>query len=161
MEQLAIEKDIPIDPPHQGIFLEANSAPVLTILGPDKAFYLSLIQASDKTPSMNVLEGLAKAFAEVAEGPLIHETMDFATEHLTEQDETTSSENDMSLIMLLQWAGKKILFTADAGTMGRNKAIRYARGLSVDLKDLFFSRYLIMAAGIISLGLSLIRFMLR
>jgi len=107
----------------------------LKVLGPGKDFYLSLIQNSDKTPHMGIAEGLIKSFSE-AEKAVAKEDMTFETVNLSERDEETSAENDMSLILYLTVAGKKILFTGDAGTMGLYKAIHYAIEQKIDLKKL-------------------------
>lgn len=137
IEQIAIKKKIPIYPPHQGGYfcLDEKKEPILKVLGPGKDFYLSLIQASEKTPNMGLIEAEKKTFAEVQK-TLATEDMTFATEHLSELDENTSSENDMSLILYLTVAGQKYLFTGDAGTMGLYKAIRYAIEEGIDLKQL-------------------------
>lgn len=135
IEQIAIKKKIEFYQPRQGGFYRADDEKILQILAPGKDFYLSLIQVSDKTPNMDISEGLMKSFAE-AEREKANEDMTFETENLSEEDENTSAENDMSLILYFTFAGKKVLFTGDAGTMGLYKAIRYAIESNIDLKKL-------------------------
>ncbi|MGN6196280.1 MAG: ComEC/Rec2 family competence protein [Ginsengibacter sp.] len=135
VEQLAKRKGIEIFPPHQGCYYHINNEPIFSVLGPGKDFYLSLIQTSDKTPKMGIQEGIAKSFSELKK-KTEYETLDFRTEHLCESDGDTSSENDMSLILLFTCAGKKALFTADAGTMGLYKAVYYCVQNNINLKDL-------------------------
>jgi beta-lactamase superfamily II metal-dependent hydrolase len=135
IEQIAKRKGIEIFAPHQGNYFHIKDEKILSILGPGKDFYLSLIKASDKTPHMGIAEGLSKSFAEV-EKITAYEDMTMETEHLSDQDEETSSENNMSLILYLTVAGRKVLFTGDAGTMGLYKAIHYALEKQIDLKIL-------------------------
>lgn len=135
IEQLALKKNIEIFAPQQGCYYHENNERYLTVLGPGKEFYLSLIQTSDKTPSMGVQEGIVKSFTEVNKKKA-YETLDLSTENLCEMDDETSSENDMSLILLFTCADKKVLFTADAGTSGIYKAIYYCIQQNISLKDL-------------------------
>jgi beta-lactamase superfamily II metal-dependent hydrolase len=134
VEKLAQKKNIEIFAPHQGCSFTIDETPILTCLGPGKDFYLSLIQSSDKTPNMTN-EAIVKAFNE-SKKKYAYEDMSFETEHLSDVHEQTSSENDMSLILLFSYADQKILFTGDAGTMGLFKAIRYAIESKIDLKKL-------------------------
>lgn len=134
-EQIAEKRKIEIMAPHQGSYLHLNQEKILTVLGPSKEFYLSLIQSSDKTPAMGVLEGIVKSFAAV-EKSTAYEDMTYETEHLADDDQGTSVENNMSLILYLTVAGRKILFTADAGVMALYKAIRYSHENGIDLKQL-------------------------
>jgi len=135
IEELAKKKSINIHAPHQGSYYHVDQEKILQVLGPGKEFYLSLIQASDKTPHMGISEGIERAFSELSK-TAVFEDMTFETENLSEMHESTSSENDMSLVLYLTVAGKKVLFTADAGTMGLYKAIRYAIESDVDLTKL-------------------------
>jgi beta-lactamase superfamily II metal-dependent hydrolase len=134
IEQLAIEKKIEIFSPHQGSYYHSKEK-FLTILGPSKELYLKLVQASEKTPEMELTESKSKIFSS-SEKKIAYEDMTFATEHLEEGDISTSSENDMSLVMLLTVAGARVLFTGDAGTQGLFNAITYASSQGISLKDL-------------------------
>jgi beta-lactamase superfamily II metal-dependent hydrolase len=135
IEELAISKKIEIFHPHQGGSFSSNDEKLLTILGPGKEFYLSLIQASEKTPEMKIAESITKSFA-ASNKKTVYEDMTFETENLSDIDEATSAENDMSLIMLLTVAGSKVLFTGDAGTQGLFNAIKYANANGFPLNDL-------------------------
>lgn len=135
IEKLAIEKKIDILHPHQGYQYTENNEPILTVLGPGKEFYLNLIQASQKTPDMELFERITKGFSAPRKITVL-EDMTFDTEHLSEKDEATSPENNMSLIMLLTVAGSKVLFTGDAGTEGMFRAIKYANTNNINLIDL-------------------------
>jgi beta-lactamase superfamily II metal-dependent hydrolase len=136
IEQLAIENDIDIIAPHQGKYYQEREERILTVLGPDKEFYLGLIKASDKTPEMIEKAIEEKSYSTKSIKKRVKEDMTFATENLAEEHEATSAENDMSLIMLLTVAGSKVLFTGDAGTQGLFKAITYANANSLGLNDI-------------------------
>ncbi|WP_306565357.1 ComEC/Rec2 family competence protein [Flavobacterium lindanitolerans] len=135
IEKLAIDKKIEIFPPHQGCSYHINGEQILTILGPSKELYTSLIQASGKTPEMAIFES-TRNFSATEKTKTAYEDMDFKTEHLEEVNVPTSAENDMSLILLLTVGKTKVLFTGDAGTQGMFKAIYYARENDISLKDL-------------------------
>ncbi len=134
IEQLAINKKIEIYHPHQGNNYKEHDERILTILGPSKEFYLGLIQSSEKTPTMEGAETRTQTYSEKKK--TVIEDMRFETENLSENDEVTSAENDMSLILLLTVAGSKVLFTGDAGTQGLFNAIKYANSNGFNLKDL-------------------------
>ncbi|MDY0904305.1 ComEC/Rec2 family competence protein [Pedobacter sp. CFBP9032] len=133
IENLAKANKIPITAPHQGNKYTVGGETVLTILGPSKEYYMSLIQESDKTPRM-LAESSPKTFSSQKVRKL--ETMDIATENLSAESGSTSCENNMSLILYLTIAGKKILLTGDAGCDALYKAIYYAKQNNIDLKTL-------------------------
>jgi beta-lactamase superfamily II metal-dependent hydrolase len=137
IEQKAIEKKIKIFHPHQGNYFAVYEEKILTILGPGKDLYLDLIKASDKNPHLEANESISKSITS-GKKKLVYEDTTFATEHLAEKDEITKEENDMSLILLLTVAGKKFLFTGDAGTRGLFNAITYSTSNSISLRDLSF-----------------------
>lgn len=134
VEQLAIKKNIEIYPPHQGCSFNVNGEKVVTVLGPSKQLYTSLIQASGKTPEMAIFESTRNFSAENKK--VVFEDMSFETENLAEGEIPTSAENDMSLILLLNIAGTRVLFTGDSGTQGLYKAILYSAAKNISLKNL-------------------------
>ena len=71
-----------------------------------------------------------------AEQEMKIETMDFETENLAAEDIPTSAENNMSLIMLITVAGRRILLTADAGIDALYKAIQYSLVNNINLNNL-------------------------
>lgn len=135
IEQIANKKTIDIFHPHQGLSFSVQDEKIMTILGPSRELYLSLIQASGKTPEMSVFESVSKSFTATPK-KLVQEDMSFETEHLADTHSSTSAENDMSLILLLNVAGSKALFTGDSGTQGLYKAITFATENGISLKDL-------------------------
>jgi beta-lactamase superfamily II metal-dependent hydrolase len=135
IEQLAIKKKIEIYHPHQGTNYHIGSEKILTILGPDKDLYLRMIKESEKTPEMTIKESTLKGFAK-SEITFVYEDETFETEHLSESDEETTPENNMSLILLLTVARFKVLFTGDAGTQGLYYAIKFASANNINFTDL-------------------------
>ncbi len=136
IEQIAIKRKIEIFAPQQGAYYhQGDNIPLLSVLGPGKELYLNLLQASDKTPQMGISEGIAKSFSE-AEKATAYEDLSFDSEHLGETPDDTSVENDMSLILYLNVANQKILFTGDAGILGMYDAIRYSVANNINLKGL-------------------------
>lgn len=137
VEQLAKENKIDIYSPHQGSSYSINGENILTVLGPSKELYLSLIQASGKTPNMAVFESTRTFSTDTkTKTKLVREDLTFETENLADTDMPTSAENDMSLILLLTVGKAKVLFTGDAGTQGMHKAIYFATEKGISLKDL-------------------------
>jgi len=135
IEQLAIKKKIEIFAPHQGSRYTVGDQEILKILGPSKEFYLGLIQTSEKTPDMELVETISR-YLTASKKEIVPEDLRFETEHLADTDEITTSENNMSLILLLTVAGAKILFTGDAGTQGLFNSIKYATSNNISLNDL-------------------------
>jgi beta-lactamase superfamily II metal-dependent hydrolase len=133
IENIAQERNVPIFAPRQGNSFTVDDEKLITVLGPGKDFYLNMIQESDKTPRM-LTESTAKSFSHVKVQK--YETMDISTENLAPVSEPTSPENNMSLVLYLTIAGKKILLTGDAGCDGLYKAIYYAKQSNFDLKNL-------------------------
>lgn len=136
IEQLANKKKIEIFQPKQGASFCDHGEDLLTVLGPSKDLYLRKVKESEKTPDMGISESKTKTIPS-KKTKLVNEDMSFATEHLANDDEvTTTAENDMSLVILLTVGGVKALFSGDAGTQGLFTAIKYSGGQNIILKDL-------------------------
>lgn len=134
IENIAQEKGIEIIPPHQGLYYHrGDNVSLIKVLGPGKEYYLSLIEESDKTPRM-LSESSPRMFS--AQKIRKRETMDFRTENLAAESESTSAENNMSLILYITIAGKKVLLTGDSGCDALYKAIYYTKQQGISLKDL-------------------------
>ncbi|MGX5690354.1 ComEC/Rec2 family competence protein [Arcticibacter tournemirensis] len=133
IENIAQQKKIEIFAPRQGAFYHKNDEKLITVLGPGKEYYLSLIQESDKTPRM---EGQLPQKSFSTTKVRKYEDLTFGTENLPAESESTSAENNMSLVLYLTIAGKKILLTGDSGCDGLYKAIYYAKQQGIDLKTL-------------------------
>ncbi|MES2827390.1 MAG: MBL fold metallo-hydrolase [Bacteroidota bacterium] len=133
IENIAQRKKIEIVAPKQGLSFTYGGEKIITVLGPGKDYYLSLIQESDKTPRM---EGQSAQRTFSSTKIRTYEDMTFDTENLPAESESTSAENNMSLVLYLTILGKKILLTGDSGCDGLYKAIYYAKANDIDLKTL-------------------------
>jgi len=122
LEDIAIEKNIPISAPLQGQTIGA-----FTVLAPSRSRYLDLIVDSEKTPeavekaqALGALDSMFKALRE-------------ATKYIKSLwgDEyfpsgPTSRENEMSVVQAALLNGSKILLTGDAGREALQESIDYA-----------------------------------
>lgn len=137
IEKIANENKVKIVSPHQGLTYSFGDTAAITVLGPSKELYLSLVQATGKTPDMAIFESARTAtFSADAKTKRVREDLNFETENLVDTDHPTSPENDMSLILLITIGKARILLTGDAGTQGMYKAIYYATEQKLSLKNL-------------------------
>lgn len=111
LESLARKKGIPIVEPFVGL---SDPSGVVTVVGPTKAYYESLLPEFRCTPAPKAgrtLGGLLRtALEEVAH--FIEEHWNIET--LTDSGETTA-ENNSSVVLLLRFGDDNALLTADAG----------------------------------------------
>ncbi|RZK39076.1 MAG: MBL fold metallo-hydrolase [Pedobacter sp.] len=133
IENIAIKRKIEIFAPKQGAYYHHDNEKLVTVLGPGKDYYVSLIQDSDKTPRM---QGTSSQKTFSGEKVSRYEDLSFETENLTAESESTSAENNMSLVLYLTIAGKKILLTGDSGCDGLYKSIYYAKTQGINLSEL-------------------------
>ncbi|WP_158899724.1 ComEC/Rec2 family competence protein [Burkholderia sp. L27(2015)] len=129
LEDIALEKGIPIEDPMQGAKIGA-----FTVLAPTKARYLDLIVASEKTPeavkesaATSVLDGLFKVLKAVT--TFIKSA--WGDEYFPADG--TSSENEMSVIQYANLSGKRILLTGDAGRDALAEAANFAPAVGLTL----------------------------
>lgn len=133
LEELAIEKGIPIGTPLQGATIGS-----FKVMAPSRSRYLDLIVESEKTPAA-VDEGkatgvgsfIAKAVKTV--GNLVKA----AWAHEYFPIEGTSPENEMSVVQYANICGKPILLTGDTGRDGLTEAADYAYRLGLQLPGLW------------------------
>jgi beta-lactamase superfamily II metal-dependent hydrolase len=128
LEELAIEKRIPIKEPYQGAKIG-----IFEVLSPSKEWYLhELIPDFNKTPDKKE-SVLQEGFEKVAEKVLnwIEETFDKET---LNTDGTTSADNESSVILYANIDDRGILLTGDAGIRALNKAYEYKPTISHNLK---------------------------
>ena len=130
VEQIALKKGIPIVEPFAGM---QSTDGVITVLGPTKDYYQSLLPEFSKTPESESV--VSKAFGFVAKA-LAWITETFSEEHLP--GDNTSAENNSSTILLFQVGGKKFLIVGDAGVPALEAAKDYALKLGIKLDDLQF-----------------------
>lgn len=133
LEELAVEKGIPIQSPLQGAAIG-----VFTVMAPSKTRYLDLIVASEKTPaatSDSKAVGLGvyvskaiKAAANLVKAAWAHEYFPV---------DGTSSENEMSVVHFANIAGRRILLTGDAGRDALGEAAAYAPHVGLALPGIW------------------------
>jgi beta-lactamase superfamily II metal-dependent hydrolase len=133
LEELALEKRIPINTPLQGAAIGS-----FTVMAPSKARYLDLIVESDKTPTsieeeraVGIGGFLSKAFNTVAN------LVKAAWAHEYFPIDGTSSENEMSVIQYANICDKRVLLTGDAGRDGLTEAATYAPYVGLHLPGLW------------------------
>ncbi|WP_313607154.1 ComEC/Rec2 family competence protein [Rhizobium sp.] len=136
LEELANQKDIPINEPYQG----AKIGPFL-VMSPSKDWYIhELVADFAKSPAKKVsleaildeaFEGVGKAFRKVIR--FIAE--EWHVEYLRE-NVTTSAENESSVILLGIFGNKGVMLTGDAGVRALNCAAEFAEGMTLHLPSL-------------------------
>jgi len=135
LEDLATKNDVNIIEPFQGVTGFNNT---MQILGPSEEYYKELIPLFRNTPApINALSFLApvqKFVKSVVNW--IEDRWDI--DLLNDDEDTTSPENNTSVITLFVIDGKKLLFTGDAGKTALLKASDYANGIGIPLNDLSF-----------------------
>ncbi len=139
--EYAIENEIPVHHP----FSDRNdhNIPYLDIVGPSGDFYLNQVinfrsideVTEDSIEESNLLksamDAAMKAINWISEGWDDEKLVDPAAD-------ATSSENSSSVISFFNFDGKKILFTADSGTLALTKAADKIEALGHDLQSFSF-----------------------
>lgn len=129
--QLAEEKGIDIREPFAGRQTEDG---VITVLGPTIDYYRDLLPDFARSPKAKSI--LEKAFSSVESAiTWVQEAMDIET--LDETGET-SAENLSSAVVLIQYSGRKFLFTGDSGIGSLKNVIEFASKEFIDLTTLTF-----------------------
>lgn len=139
LEQIANKKNVPIEEPFAGTnFLNG----IIQVLGPTEEYYEELLVNSAKTPEHKI-EGLfgsiEKTFTSVKSSVLnwVEETFDIET--LDESGET-SSENNSSVVSVLNFDTKKFLFTGDAGIPAFKNVIDYSKSRGIDISSVYWKQ---------------------
>lgn len=130
LEELATNKGIPIFEPFAGSRIGNFS-----VLSPTKDWYLELVPQFNKAPeakpagfAKSVMHTGLRAFEKVASWVDEH----WHLETLTEDGET-SNENESSVILHGDFAGRGVLLTGDAGKQALGRAADQALALGLDL----------------------------
>ena len=131
LEALAIKKGVRIVEPFQGVHGFS-----MQILGPSQDYYEKLLANFKSTPTP--IQSLITPFIKAAEGVIkwIEDRLDI--DLLNDDEDTTSAENNTSVITLFEIDGHKLLFTGDAGKTALLFAADYAEGQTKILTDLNF-----------------------
>ena len=129
LEELAIEKKVPIHDIFQGMVISDR----LDVLSPSKEFYLEQLIESDKTPLRKDASFQERAM-EFAKRTVnwIQETWN--SEELRETVET-EPDNETSTVILGTMEEESFLLTGDVGIKGLRKAIDYADSCGISLRD--------------------------
>ena len=129
LEDIAIEKDIPIYEAFQGKVISNK----LRILSPAKDFYLELLVESNKTPlqeSASWKNTLKKTFDKI-----MNALIESWSDEKLRENVKTSEENEMSVVILGQMDEENFLLTGDAGLRALKNAIEYAESIFISIKD--------------------------
>jgi beta-lactamase superfamily II metal-dependent hydrolase len=132
LEEIALEKGIPIREPFQGANIGA-----FTVLAPSKSHYLDLIVESERTPeSIEEAEETSVTalgrFVERVAAKAVNFLRAAWAEEVFSTDET-SAENEMSVIQYANLCGQRILLTGDAGRAALTEAADYAPYIGLSL----------------------------
>lgn len=132
LEDISLEKGIPIKEPFQGA-----SIGHFYVLAPSRARYLDLIVESDRTPE-SVESASKSVFAEF--GTAVATAVAKVTTYIRSawgeevfSPESTSAENEMSVVQFADLCGHKILLTADAGREALTEAADFAPAVGLQL----------------------------
>lgn len=125
LEEIAVEKGIPIYAPFQGTVLGA-----FAVMAPTKERYLDLIVQSERTPeSEKEAQGTSAATLGATLGRYAAKAVSLLRAAWGAEvfsPEETSAENEMSVVQYANICGKRIVLTADAGRTGLAEAADYA-----------------------------------
>jgi beta-lactamase superfamily II metal-dependent hydrolase len=130
---IAARKNIPIIEPFAG---EDLGIPELTVLGPTREYYQSLLPHFRDTPEAKEAGFVQKAFQAAADAVTkwLEETWDIETlKDPSEEDKNRSAENASSVVLLLETDAKRFLFTGDASEPALHAAVDRAESLGIDL----------------------------
>lgn len=129
LEDLALERGIPIHDPLQGAVIGA-----FMVLAPSRERYLDLIVESDKTPEAIEEQTIGGAMESL--GRLIKEAATYIKALWGDEyfpPAPTSRENEMSVVQTTLLKGDRILLTGDAGRETLQEAIDYAKRIGIAL----------------------------
>lgn len=132
LEEIALERQIPIREPFQGARIGA-----FTVLTPTKMRYLDLVVESEKTPEAAVTNlaesdrSLSALFDAVANR--VKNLIRALWGAETFSSEETSAENEMSVVQYACINNRKILLTGDTGREGLKEAAAYAPYIGLQL----------------------------
>ncbi|NRH21108.1 MBL fold metallo-hydrolase [Candidatus Gracilibacteria bacterium] len=131
LEDFAISKGIEVIEPFQGM---EGFGGILKILGPSKEYYEGLIPQFRETPKAkeSVFETIGKSFSDAINW--IEDQFDI--DLLDDDTDTTSAENNSSVISFFQIGERKILFTGDSGKTALHNALDFAEANNLDLTNL-------------------------
>jgi hypothetical protein len=123
LEEIALEKEIPIHEAFQGAPIGA-----FRVMAPSRERFLDLVVESDKTPTpaatTAMTGGLLEALTGVAKAAVNFVKAAWGAEVFS--DQPTSRQNEMSIVQYANFNGTKFLLTGDAGREALTEVIAYA-----------------------------------
>ncbi|MEL6109113.1 MAG: MBL fold metallo-hydrolase [Planctomycetota bacterium] len=139
LERIAEDRNIDIWEPFAGLPIEHNGA-TFHVLGPSEEYYSELLPQFDDVPVTKLAmatEAKSLMVANAADN-ILAAYQSWSEETLVEPTEKIRAENNSSVILLMQYEGRQVLFTADAGVEALTFAYQRALALGIDLKDCTF-----------------------
>ncbi|MBW7589846.1 MBL fold metallo-hydrolase [Enterobacter kobei] len=134
--KLARKKEIEIKEPFQGMTWDNAN---LVIVGPIQSYYETLIPEFARMPERVAAESSSgfikqgfEAFVEKAK-KIINIIAEWASDEGIDDKDTTSAQNNSSVIIKLELDGHTLLFTGDAGITALEKAIEFVDTTSLKL----------------------------
>lgn len=134
LEDLAKEKGVNIIEPFAS--LDIFDGGIVKVLGPSKEYYQELLPHFDEEidPKKDISSlGMTRKVIDI----VVKWVKDHLPINLLDDEDTTSVKNNSSTVILLQDDDKKVLFTADVGKRGLERAIEFAEAENIDLSDLY------------------------
>lgn len=129
LEQLAIEKGIPIEEPFTGL---ADDTGYISVVGPTEDFYNDMLVGFSGLPEpeepVNGKSRAANVFEKAKDAVVnwISEKWNF--DLITDDGDTTSPQNNSSAIVHINYNGSRMLFTGDAGREALSEAVENLNG---------------------------------
>jgi len=120
LEKIANRRGIPITEPFAGLAV-SNSFGSFTVLGPTEKFYESLLPTFRCTPEPKDVRGTTSLMEAILRGAaaaaakFVDESLNI---EMLREPKGTHSENESSVVSLLQVGDKRVLFTSDSGPRG-------------------------------------------
>lgn len=134
LQKLAEKRSITITEPFAGLLAGSDVLRTsLRVLGPSRSYYQQLLPAYrvfGKESVINSIEKLIGGITDKAKS-IVEETWHVET---INDDDSTSAENNSSVVLHLNVEGKSVLFTGDAGITGLAKAADYADSVGINIR---------------------------
>jgi len=126
--KLAIEKDIPIEEPFAGKY---DNTGFIQVIGPSYDYYNELLLGFSGMPETIIESKEPSFFIKVKEAIQQWVSELWHIDLITDDGETTSYQNNSSVIVQLTIDNKRFLFTGDAGREALEHACNYIGDISI------------------------------
>ncbi len=136
LESLAKKKNVAITEPFSDV---VNGNGPLFVLSPSTKYYEGLLPYFRGTPEPKEEPGRFQRVVTTAAEAIRRLAENWGLETLTDpEDNETSAENNSSVVLLVKFDEKQLLFTADAGVPALTAAASYAEANGIELKGVDF-----------------------